>query len=74
MVQINLVLKYLRDENTMFCIFDLMPVCSGGDYYLKYFSVVIFLSSLCYGQVVFGAKTKDPAQRPGTQGKEENKS
>ena len=51
--------EILRDENTMFCISDLMPVCSGGDYYLKYFSAVIFLSSLCYGQVVFGVKTEE---------------
>ena len=58
--------EILRDENTMFCISDLMPVCSGGDYYLKYFSAAIFLSSLCYGQVVFGGQTeetkKDSAQ------------
>ena len=62
--------QILGDENTMFCISDLMPVCSGGDYYLKYFSAAIFLTSLCYGQVVFGTKTEDP----GTQEKEENKS
>ena len=48
--------QILGDENTMFCISDMMPVCSGGDYYLKYFSAAIFLTSLCYGQVVFGGQ------------------
>ena len=50
--------EILKDENTMFSISDLMPVCSGGDYYLKYFSAAIFLTSLCYVQVVFGGQTK----------------
>ena len=51
--------EILRDENTMFCISDLMPVCSVGDYYLKYFSAAIFVTSLCYGHVVFGGQTEE---------------
>ena len=51
--------EIMKDESTMFCISDLMPVCSGGDYYLKYFSGAIFLTSLCYGQVVFGGQKEE---------------
>ena len=54
--------QILEDENTMSCISDLMPVCSGGDYYLKYFSAAIFLTWLCYGQVVFGGQ-KDNTEK-----------
>ena len=31
----NFSSQILRDENTMFCILDLMPVCSSEDYYLN---------------------------------------
>ena len=51
--------KILADENTMFVIADLMPVCEGGGYYFKYFSAVIFLSSLCYNEVSFGSRWSD---------------
>ena len=47
--------KILADENTMFVIADMMPCCEGGGYYFKYFSAVIFLSSLCYNEVLFGS-------------------
>ena len=46
--------KVLADENTMFVIADLMPACDGGGYYFKYFSAVLFLSSLCYSNISFG--------------------
>ena len=48
--------KVLADENTMFVIADLMPACDGGGYYFKYFSAVIFLSSLCYSNISFGSE------------------
>ena len=47
--------KILADENTMFVIADLMPCCEGGGYYFKYFSALIFLSSLCYNDISFGS-------------------
>ena len=46
--------KILADENTMFVIADMMPCCEGGGYYFKYFSALIFLSSLCYNDISFG--------------------
>ena len=46
--------KVLADENTMFVIADMMPACDGGGYYFKYFSALIFLSSLCYNNISFG--------------------
>ena len=46
--------KVLADENTMFVIADMMPACNGGGYYFKYFSALIFLSSLCYSNISFG--------------------
>ena len=51
--------KILADENTMFVIADLMPVCEGGGYYFKYFSAVIFLSSLCYNDISFGSSEQE---------------
>ena len=46
--------KVLADENTMSVIADLMPCCEGGGYYLKYFSALIFLGSLCQSEITFG--------------------
>ena len=63
--------EIMKDENTMFCISDLMPVCSGGDYYLKYFSAAIFLTSLCYGQVVFGGQ-KDEEKKEAKESKKDD--
>ena len=51
--------KVLADENTMFVLSDLMPVCEGGGYYFKYFSAVIFLSALCSSNISFGFKEPD---------------
>ena len=55
--------EMLRDENTMFCISDLMLVCSGGDYYLKYFSAAIFLSSLLWTSSFWWSDRKNKRQR-----------
>ena len=54
--------KVLADENTMFVIADLMPACDGGGYYFKYFSAVIFLSSLCYSNISFGEVKAEGAE------------
>ena len=51
--------KVLADENTMFVIADLMPACDGAGYYFKYFSAVLFLSSLCYNNISFRPTTND---------------
>lgn len=59
----NFSTKIIDDENTMFCIMHLMPVIEGGDYYFKYISAGIFLSSLCINQVRFVQKHSDDAQK-----------
>ena len=51
--------KILADENTMFCIADLMPCCDGGGYYFKYFSAMIFLTSLSYYNISFPGSSQD---------------
>ena len=51
--------KVLADENAMFVIADLMPACNAAGYYFKYFSAVLFLSSLCYSNISFGHDTDD---------------
>ena len=54
--------KILANKNSMFCIADMMPSCEGGDYYIyKYISTGLFLTSLCYHNIIFSAKTEDPA-------------
>ena len=49
----------ISDENTMFCMMDLMPVVENGDYYVKYIGAGILLSSLCTNQVRFWFKSDD---------------
>ena len=51
--------KVLADENTMSVIADLMPCCEGGGYFMRYFSALIFLGSLCHSDVTFGS-VKEP--------------
>ena len=53
--------QILANENTMFCISDFMAICTGGD-----FNAAIFLTSLCYGQVVFGGQKDETEGKPNT--------
>ena len=46
--------KIFGDENSMFCIADLMPSCQGGDCYFEYLSATVFLSTLFWNNVSFG--------------------
>ena len=64
--------KILADENTMFVIADLMPCCEGGGYCFKYFSSVIFLSSLCYNDISFGTVDTPPPESPPSPNKSES--
>ena len=61
--------KLLADENAMFVITELMPTYDGVGHYFKYFSAMIFLSSLCYSDISFGLSTNDETK---TQSEKEN--
>ena len=45
--------KILEDENSMFCITELMPSCQGGDCYFKNLSASVFLTTLVWNNVSF---------------------
>ena len=50
--------KILEDDNTMFCIANLMPLCQGGDTCFKYLSASIFLGTLCWNNIVWNKGEK----------------
>ena len=50
--------KILEDENSMFCITELMPSCQGGDCYFKYLSASVFLTTLVWNNVVWNEEPK----------------
>ena len=54
--------KIIEDENTMFCIVDLMPSCQGGDTCFKYLSASIFLGTLIWNNVVWSKDEKKSGQ------------
>ena len=48
----------MEDENSMFCITELMPSCQGGDCYFKYLSASVFLTTLVWNNVVWNEEPK----------------
>ena len=57
----------LEDENSMFCIADLIPSCQGGDCYFKYLSATVFLSTLVWNNVSLEVMRKKRKQNLGNQ-------
>ena len=72
--------KILADENTMSVIAELMPSNVGDGYYLRYFSALFFLGSLCHSDVTFGSSSPEepepvpkPVPEPSSESKPEPK-
>ena len=55
--------KILEEENTMFCIADLMPSCQGGDTCFKYLSASVFLGTTIWNNVEWADEDKDSKQK-----------
>ena len=56
--------KILAEENTMFCIADLMPNCQGGETCFRYLSASVFLGTTIWNNVEFVDEDKKTA-KPG---------
>ena len=54
--------KILAEQNTMFCIADLMPSCSGGDTCFRYLSASVFLGNTIWNNVEFYEEEKKPSE------------
>ena len=52
--------KILAEENTMFCIADLMPSCQGGDTCFRYLTASVFLGTTIWNNVEFVEEEKPP--------------
>ena len=55
-------MKILAEENTMFCIADLMPSCQGGDTCFRYLSASVFLGTTIWNNVEFVEEEKPPKE------------
>ena len=62
--------KILEDENSMFCIADLMSSCQGTDCYFKNLSATVFLSTLVWNNVSFGGDEKKEQKKTSPSQKE----
>ena len=40
----------------------MMPSCEGGDYYFKYLSATLFLTSLCYHTISFSQDSEQDSK------------
>ena len=66
--------KILENENSMFCITELMPSCQEGDCYLKYLSASVFMTTLVWNNAVWSEekpKQKKPSPQKNYDGKNE---
>ena len=61
--------KILAEQNTMFCIADLLPSCSGGDTVFRYLSASVFLGTTIYNNVEFVEEEKPPKEGVSTTSK-----
>ena len=52
--------KILAEQNTMFCIADLMPNCQAGDTCFRYLSASVFLGTTIWNNVEFVVEEKKP--------------
>ena len=61
--------KILAENNTMYCIADLMPSCSGGDTCFRYLSASVFLGTTIWNNVEFVEEEKPPKEGVSTSSK-----